>query len=462
MSTKSDGYDKSQELETVKNLLNNANEQWSKQPKEKEDHFNVFRLCGIDHYENSHSRILAELLNPKGSHELGNIFLQEFLKILNNHSQSEDEYASFKNIDEVRREYSTEDGRFDILLTDNNNNNTIIIENKINAPEGEQQLERYASWNKKGGKTLLLFLTLDGREAQSTDDHSSYLPISYKGTILEWLKQCEESCQEKPFLHTAIQQYQNLIKELTGKTKEKYLMPNVIDVIKESKENLWGAYLIENNFSQAYTDFFKETIVKPSLKELKEKNVSMSGSTSERFHAVDLKELKEENVSMENFYRTKYSQIQIELEGKNYHIEFEFQKDNFEALYAGLRLNNEAKLNENTSININYGDKTISMEVDKNFEKYKDWNPESKEEVLDKNSLNLDKKNLKLYHPTKAGFLVYFKVCEEDNTVEWTPEAILNTDLSKSKHKTILGKYAAWLLEISKEITINYRNSLKQ
>lgn len=438
MSTKSDGYDKSQKLETVKNLLNNANEQWSKQPKEKEDHFNVFRLCGIDHYENSHSRILAELLNPKGSHELGNIFLQEFLKILNNHSQSEDEYASFKNIDEVRREYSTEDGRFDILLTDNNNNNTIIIENKINAPEGEQQLERYAGWNKKGGKTLLLFLTLDGRTAQSTDDHSSYLPISYKETILEWLKQCEklEQCQEKPFLHTAIQQYQNLIKELTGKTKEKYLMPNVIDVIKESKENLWGAYLIENNFPKAYTDFFEEAIVKQSLPEkLREK------------------------VSMENFYRTEKSQIQIKLEGKDYHIEFEFQKDNFGDLYAGLRLNNEAKLNENTSIDINYGDKTISMEVDKNFEKHKYWNPESKEVVLDKNSLNLDKKNLKLYHPTTQGFLVYFKVCdvektEEGKPIEWTPEAILNTDLSK--HKTILGKYAAWLLKISKEITINY------
>ena len=436
MSTKRNGYNnESQESETIINLLHETNDLWLKQPKEKEEQFNVFRLCGIDHYENFHSRILAELLNPEGSHELGNIFLQEFLKILNNNSPREDNYAFFENMDEVHREFSTEEGRFDILLQNKKNNYAILIENKINAPEGEQQLKRYADFlkkrNKKRGETLLLFLTLDGRKAQSTDDHSSYLPISYEKTILEWLEQCREKIKEKPFLDTAIQQYRNLIMELTGKTKEKYLMSNVIDVIKKSKENLWGAYLIESNFPQAYTDFFKENIIVPSLPE-------------------DLKE----KVSMKNFYRIRFSQIQIELEKKDYHIEFEFQEANFRALYAGLRLNNEAKLSDNVSVDINNGDKKISMDVDKTFKKCKYWNSAPKP-----NEISDDKGEFlkPLYHPTKAGFLVYFKVCDEDNTVKWTPEAILNTgDNDFSKHKTILGKYVDWLLCISKKITINY------
>ena len=37
--------------------------------------FNVFGLCGVDHYENTHSNIIAEFLNPKGSHSLGTALL---------------------------------------------------------------------------------------------------------------------------------------------------------------------------------------------------------------------------------------------------------------------------------------------------------------------------------------------------------------------------------------------------
>ena len=94
------------------------------------------------------------------------------------------------------------------------------------------------------------------------------------------------------------------------------------------------------------------------------------------------------------------------------------------------------------------------MDVDKTFKKCKYWNSAPKP-----NEISDDKGEFlkPLYHPTKAGFLVYFKVCDEDNTVKWTPEAILNTgDNDFSKHKTILGKYVDWLLCISKKITINY------
>ncbi|MCL2512087.1 MAG: PD-(D/E)XK nuclease family protein [Bacteroidales bacterium] len=30
--------------------------------------FNMFRVCGVNHYENTHSAIIAEFLNPNGSH----------------------------------------------------------------------------------------------------------------------------------------------------------------------------------------------------------------------------------------------------------------------------------------------------------------------------------------------------------------------------------------------------------
>ena len=32
--------------------------------------FNMFRICGVNHYENTHSAIIKEFLDPNGSHSL--------------------------------------------------------------------------------------------------------------------------------------------------------------------------------------------------------------------------------------------------------------------------------------------------------------------------------------------------------------------------------------------------------
>ena len=61
--------------------------------------FNVFKLCKIDHYENRHSDIIAELLDPAGSHGFGCLFLKAFCRIAN---------IDFASCEKVRiyREYS--------------------------------------------------------------------------------------------------------------------------------------------------------------------------------------------------------------------------------------------------------------------------------------------------------------------------------------------------------------------
>ena len=41
--------------------------------------FNMFRIVGVNHYENTHSAILAELLNPKGTHGLKSKLLELFV-----------------------------------------------------------------------------------------------------------------------------------------------------------------------------------------------------------------------------------------------------------------------------------------------------------------------------------------------------------------------------------------------
>lgn len=44
------------------------------------EQFNIFHICGIEHYETSHSTILAGILNPNGNHGQGDTFLKAFLE----------------------------------------------------------------------------------------------------------------------------------------------------------------------------------------------------------------------------------------------------------------------------------------------------------------------------------------------------------------------------------------------
>lgn len=44
--------------------------------------FNMFGICGVNHYENTHSAIVAELLSPDGSHGLRAKLLDCFIRTL--------------------------------------------------------------------------------------------------------------------------------------------------------------------------------------------------------------------------------------------------------------------------------------------------------------------------------------------------------------------------------------------
>lgn len=103
-----------------------------------------------------HSRIIADLLNPKGEHQLGYGFLLKFLKAV----KIDVSLPHFPNVENlIKSEVELEryaptlfdgietKGRIDILLRvelANKKKYAIIIENKLNdAPDQFQQLERY-------------------------------------------------------------------------------------------------------------------------------------------------------------------------------------------------------------------------------------------------------------------------------------------------------------------------------
>ena len=185
--------------------------------RKRGEQFNMFWACGVNHYENTHSAIIAELLNPQGSHGQGTLFLSSFLKIC----CSNDFKFSPQGV-QVCTEYPIDDGRLDIFVK-NKKEQVIIIENKIYAPDQHEQLKRYEGFAKKNhvGKYELLYLTLYGSEAsENSGKDVEYTRISYQNEIVNWLGVCIKKCIALPLIRETLIQYQNHIKLLTNQTME--------------------------------------------------------------------------------------------------------------------------------------------------------------------------------------------------------------------------------------------------
>ena len=198
------------------------------------ERFNVFRLCGVDHYENTHSAILAEWLNPSGSHGQGDLFLRLFLEGSEIPFPEDFKTATAK----VLTEYSIGQGRLDILI-DDNEGKAVIIENKIYAADQDAQLKRYEEFAKQTYKNgySLLYLTLNGTDpSRQSGEGVNYVTISYQSTILGWIERCIREVYDKPFLREALAQYGNLIKQITGQDMDNKTEKELIaEMLQEPK-----------------------------------------------------------------------------------------------------------------------------------------------------------------------------------------------------------------------------------
>jgi len=221
--------------------------------REAGEDFNVYKLCGIYHNENPHSDILAEFLDPKGSHGCGCDFFRAFCQTV---GLNFSEYENAK----VVREYAIEGGRFDILIEAGQNK--IVIENKIYAGEGEGQLAKYREWldEKSGQDAPLFFLTLDGRDSAELPDR--YTAISYKSHIILWLTECIRLAAEKPSVRESLIQYRNLIEELT---KGNAMSQEEEKIVETIQSDFQIAITVAKYLTQAKAKWFYKKIVEPLL-----------------------------------------------------------------------------------------------------------------------------------------------------------------------------------------------------
>lgn len=212
----------------------------------KGENYNLFSILNIERYELKHSALIANLLDPKGSHGCGDAFLRAFFEI----ALKERAYP-FEDctLPDSYTEYYTgpivgdTGGRIDILVKSSRYG--LIIENKIYAGDQDKQLTRYDNYGKKtfgADKYLLAYLTLYGYDAskESTATKSAeevgYLRLSYAEDILRWLEQCVRLADNKPLVRESLNQYIRTIKQLTYQDMNQKNIKKIIDLAVDYPE----------------------------------------------------------------------------------------------------------------------------------------------------------------------------------------------------------------------------------
>jgi hypothetical protein len=189
--------------------------------------FNPLKILRMDHYEIRHSNVLAWLLDPKGNHHIRDDFFKRFVMEVLSRNDGENKnlhekfnvtnifLSSFHDL-EVHREWN--DGKHnekvDVVLVSHEQEMAFIIENKVNAKEGEEQLVSYYNLVEAyyGYPTFPIFLTKDNEEPSDL----RYLTFTHLG-VLEVLEKLVPN--KKDYMNQRVYEftldYMTLIKEIT-------------------------------------------------------------------------------------------------------------------------------------------------------------------------------------------------------------------------------------------------------
>jgi hypothetical protein len=248
-----------------------------KEREANEDNFNLFTVLRKGSDERYlHSRFISSLLDSKGPHNLGTIFLSLFLEVIGSRFEYDEKSIETHPNNSVRSEYKN----IDILLIDRSKRKAVIIENKIHSGDSNHeekgQLESYygklIEEDKISGDDIeVYYLTLDGHNCsdESVETLGKYTElkdkvqcISYSWEILNWLKKCVKESYKKPSLRESIIQYIKLIENMTNNDTTIEERKELIHIIGYNDDNLQSAKMLIDNFKhiQWHTiyDFWKE------------------------------------------------------------------------------------------------------------------------------------------------------------------------------------------------------------
>lgn len=200
--------------------------------------FNIFHILRIGHREvTTHSPILGDLLNPRGRHDQGSVFLELFIKqFLIEDFEPETATVALEHYAGPIDEESG--GRIDILIKDEHGK-CLVIENKIYACDQPNQITRYGA---SMPDAHLFYLTRDGREPADAENVAHLKCISYGEDVLAWLKECRKEATCVPTVRETLSQYIHLVQDLTHQNTDAR-MDNEITRAVLQNGSTYDAYL---------------------------------------------------------------------------------------------------------------------------------------------------------------------------------------------------------------------------
>ena len=157
----------------------------------------LFGVMERGRLESAHTHVLAWLLDPRREHGFGDVLLVELLSRL----CGADQVGSIL-IEKCEPEFIIEEGRLDVMLqgTARRPDDSaaswswlLMIEAKIDATEGVQQLRKYDKWAGRwshGREVVRLYLTPEGRQADTALEE--WITMSFLDLACLFRKNCSK------------------------------------------------------------------------------------------------------------------------------------------------------------------------------------------------------------------------------------------------------------------------------
>ncbi|MBR6611643.1 MAG: PD-(D/E)XK nuclease family protein [Campylobacter sp.] len=303
--------------------------------------YNVFDV--LEAKEVKHSKFIASLLDPKGLHYQGDLFLNKFIEVC-----GIDDFGLDTLNSQVYREYKN----IDIYITDGNKH--IIIENKLWTGDHNEQVARYIKniideQNKNElseiyERILVLYLkpfdteikSLGGIDEVGKDylklgqNQVAFRHISYENEILKWLNEVKIEIVNLTDLNVIITQYEKAVKNLINKGEK---MENNL-IIEQIKKNYKLCAAIYDNFENTKINLLNELFSKVS--ETLKETIKTNGW-----------EIESHKITKITTYTTFFSAKLQEYNGKNHNGNYIYycieSRNKYNDIFFGLVRSNEVK-----------------------------------------------------------------------------------------------------------------------
>lgn len=178
--------------------------------------YNIFSILRVERDEvRTHSAFLCHLLTPTASHGQGMLFLRTFLEYCAGR-HNEKGFPDLPNFNGpprswlVTSETTIDTGRLDIIILNPQEGFLCVVENKVDAAEGWDQLSRYSRWmdahHRQYPIQALCFLTRTGEYSRTAGDRLHF-PLSYHEDIAGWLETVLDQIQASE-VRAVVHQYQ--------------------------------------------------------------------------------------------------------------------------------------------------------------------------------------------------------------------------------------------------------------